>query len=82
MLSQSMTIQANQMVVAPLNMLLATTAVRDFKRMIHGSKVDEYPQDFIDEVYKIVAIIGVSLKKKSELVPYQLKGGAQVWHNQ
>ncbi|MDV3186358.1 MAG: retrotransposon gag domain-containing protein [Candidatus Phytoplasma australasiaticum] len=48
----------------------------------HGSKVDENPQEFIDEVYKVLSIIGVNSKEKMELVAYQLNGVAQVWFTQ
>lgn len=45
-------------------MATTTSRVRDFARMnpaeFHGFKVDEDSQDFIDKVYKIVAIMGVS----------------------
>lgn len=36
----------------------------------------------IDEVYKVVEIIGMSWEEKGELVTYQLKGVAQVWYTQ
>uniref|UniRef100_M1DR41 Uncharacterized protein n=1 Tax=Solanum tuberosum TaxID=4113 RepID=M1DR41_SOLTU len=40
------------------------TRIREFTWInlpeFHGSKVDEYPQEFIDEVYKIVGIMGLS----------------------
>lgn len=50
----------------------------DFIRMnpkkFHNSKVDEDPQELIDEVYKVLGVIGVSSKEKSELLTHQLKG--------
>ena len=56
--------------------------VRDFTRMnppeFHGSKVDEDPQAFIDEVGKVVTIMGVTSVEKAELAAYQLKGVAQI----
>lgn len=39
----------------------------------YGSKVDEYPSGFIDEVYKVLAIIGVSSIEKVVLASYKLK---------
>ena len=39
----------------------------------YGSKVDEEPQEFIDEVYKILHAMGVSSSEKVELATYQLK---------
>ena len=43
-----------------------------------GSKVEENPQGFIDEVYKVVDAIGVNSQEKVELATYQLKHVAQV----
>ena len=42
--------------------------------VFHGSKVDEDPQEFIDEVYKILSIMGVGPNEKAELAAYQLEG--------
>ena len=60
--------------------------IRDFTRMnppeFHGSKPNEDPQDFIEEIYKIVDIMGVATSVKAELAAYQLKGIAQIWFNQ
>ncbi|WMV50725.1 hypothetical protein MTR67_044110 [Solanum verrucosum] len=59
--------------------------VRDFMRMnppkFNGSKVEENPQEFIDKLYKILDIMGVTLVEKAELTAYQLKGAAQIWFN-
>ena len=38
--------------------------------------------DFIEECYRIVAIMGVPPNEKAELVAYQLKGVARVWFDQ
>src|SRR5688572_21980714 len=60
--------------------------IRDFTRMnppeFYGSKPNEDPQDFIEEIYKIVDIMGVATSVKAELAAYQLKGIAQIWFNQ
>lgn len=60
--------------------------VRDFIRMnppiFYRSKVDEDPQEFVDEIYKILNIIGVEPNEKPELTTYQLKGVAQIWYDQ
>ncbi|WMV19434.1 hypothetical protein MTR67_012819, partial [Solanum verrucosum] len=50
--------------------------------VFHGSKVEEDPQEFIDEVYKVLMIMGVTPVEKEELTTYQLKSVASVWFNQ
>ena len=45
-----------------------------------GSKVEEDPNGFIEEVYKTVAIMGVCSIQKAELAAYQLKDFAQIWY--
>ncbi|WMV24316.1 hypothetical protein MTR67_017701 [Solanum verrucosum] len=65
-----MTAQENSKVVAPVNSRVGTTAIRvkDFTTMnpreFHGSKVEEDPQEFIDEVHKIVEIMGITSVEK------------------
>src|SRR5688572_24818818 len=60
--------------------------IRDFTRMnppeFHGFKSNEDPQDFIEEIFKIVDIMGVASSVKAELVAYQLKGLARIWFTQ
>ncbi|KAH0705972.1 hypothetical protein KY285_010496 [Solanum tuberosum] len=60
--------------------------VRDFTRMnlleFLGSRVEEDHQEFVDEVYKVLMIMGVTPVGKVELASYQLKGVAQIWYNQ
>ncbi|WMV29515.1 hypothetical protein MTR67_022900 [Solanum verrucosum] len=86
-LGQAMTAKDNREVVAPVNpnMGRMATRIRNFTRMnlpeFHGSKVYEDPQEFIDDIYKIVGIIGLSTVE-IELVAYQLKGVARVWFEQ
>ncbi|WMV55302.1 hypothetical protein MTR67_048687 [Solanum verrucosum] len=48
----------------------------------HGYKVEKDPQEFIDEVYKVLMIMGVTQVEKKELTAYQLKGVVQIWFNQ
>ena len=60
------------------------SCLRDFSRInppnFYGSKVDENPQEFIDEVYKILYAMGVSSSEKVELAKYQLKDMDQTWY--
>ena len=46
----------------------------------NGFKVEEDPNWFIDEVYKTLAIMGLTSSEKEELASYQLNDVAQVWY--
>ena len=63
-----------------------TLRIRDFTMMItpifFGSKVEEDPQGFIDELFKVLDSMERSSKEKVELAAYQLKDVAQVWYEQ
>ncbi|XP_049348224.1 uncharacterized protein LOC125812798 [Solanum verrucosum] len=48
----------------------------------YGSKVDEDPQNFIDEVFRYLDAMGVTPREKADLASYQLKDVAQVWFEQ
>ena len=48
----------------------------------YGFKLNEDPQDFIEEIFKIFDIMGVASSEKAELAAYQLKGLPQIWFNQ
>ena len=50
--------------------------------MFFGSKLNEDPQDFLDEIYKILYVMGVSSIEKDELASYQLKDVSQTWYVQ
>ena len=43
-----------------------------------GTKLDEYPQGFIDEVFKVVDAMGVNPREKAKLNTYKLKYVAQM----
>ena len=45
-----------------------------------GSKVEYDPNGFIYEVYKTLAIMGLTSKVKTDLVAYQLKDVDQLWY--
>ncbi|WMV18788.1 hypothetical protein MTR67_012173 [Solanum verrucosum] len=70
-LAQAMMARANREVVARVNPNVGTVVarVRDLTRInppkFYGSKVEEDPQEFIDEVYKILAIMGVTPVEKA-----------------
>ena len=48
-----------------------TSRIRDFVRMnpytFHGTKVDKDPQSFIDEIFKVVDVMGMTLMERAEL---------------
>ena len=57
--------------------------LRDFTRMnppiFTGAKTSEDPQEFIDEVHKILVAMGATDIEKAELASYQLKDVAHTW---
>ena len=60
--------------------------LRDFTPMnpptFYGDKVEEEPQEFIDEIYKIFFTIGLYTIHKAELETFPIKDVAQAWHVQ
>src|SRR5688572_6162053 len=64
-MANAITMQASR------NMTTPASRVRDFTRMnppvFYGSKVEEDPQEFIDQLLKIVNIMGVNPIEKVEL---------------
>ena len=45
----------------------------------YSSKVEDNPQCFIDEVYKVLAIMDLTTVEKAELAAYQLRDIVQIW---
>ena len=43
----------------------------------YGSKIEEDPHEFIDEIYKILFSMGLTTSEKVELATFQLKGVSQ-----
>ncbi|XP_049394719.1 uncharacterized protein LOC125859009 [Solanum stenotomum] len=84
-LARAMTTQANTDVRPRVNAIesIVASRLRDFKRMnpptFLGSKVDEDPKFFIDEVIKILDAMGVTPREKAKLASYQFKDAVQVW---
>ncbi|XP_069155655.1 uncharacterized protein [Solanum lycopersicum] len=83
--SLDMTDQNNREVIPHPNqqVIAIASCLRDFTRMnpptFYGSKVKEDPQEFFDDVYKILLDMGLSTSEKAELATYQLKDGDQEW---
>ena len=50
--------------------------------IFYVSKVYEYPQDFIDEVYKKLHAMDVSTSEKAKLDTYQLKDVSETYYVQ
>ena len=80
---QAMTAQANRDIAPHLHQQVTTmvSRLRDFSQInpltFYGSKVDEDPQEFLYEVYKVLYAMGVTSSEKDELASYQLKNVAQ-----
>ena len=86
--SQAMTAQANRQVVPRPNNQVSTMTfhLRNFTMInpptFYGSKVEEDPQELINENYKILYAMGLSTSEKAELSTYKLKDVALTWYVQ
>ena len=85
---QALATQANQD-ISPhphQNVNTMTSRLRDFSLTnpptFDWFKVDEDPQEFPDEIYKILCAMGVSSSKKAELATYQLNDVAKTCYVQ
>ena len=79
MQAQAMTAQVNRQDVLRENPPVRSMAdrLRDFTRMnthiFPRAKTSEDPQEFVDEVHKILVAMGATDIEKAELASYQLK---------
>ncbi|TMX05474.1 hypothetical protein EJD97_018752 [Solanum chilense] len=82
--AQAIMAQANWELIPRPHQQVTTKAsrIRYFTWMnsptLYGFKVDEDPQEFTDEVSKILLAMGLTTSKKTELATYQLQDVAQV----
>ncbi|XP_019067675.1 uncharacterized protein [Solanum lycopersicum] len=85
--AQGITPQPNRKVATRENQHACTISsrLRALTRMnppiYFGSKVDEGPLDFLDQIYKTLFDMGMSTTEKAELAAYQLKDVALTWYN-
>ena len=83
--AQAMTSQANQEISPRPYQQVTTMASRlrdslEWTLLLSMGQFDEDHQEFIDEVYKILYVMGVSSSERAELATYQLKNVAQTWY--
>lgn len=88
MLAQEMTTQVNQQVVAPANLNRTVAAIRIWNFIWNNpsefnvSMVGKDPWDFIDEIQKILKIMGITPMESTDLTTYQYKGVDRTWCKQ
>ena len=86
--AQALMDQANRDIAPRFHQQVNTVVsrLRDLSRMnpptFYGSNVNEDPQEFIYEFYKILYAMGVSSSEKAELATYQLKDVSQTLYVQ
>ncbi|KAF3671894.1 hypothetical protein FXO37_07780 [Capsicum annuum] len=87
-LAQSVAAQNERPAVISANPVanLAAARIRDFTRInppsFFGSKPDEDPQEFVDQVQKVIDKMGVTSSQSDELAAYQLQDVAHTWYKQ
>ena len=68
------------------NAITTASTIRDFTSKnpptFNGSNVEEDPQGFIDEVFKVLDATDVSYTEKVDLATYKIKDVAQVGYKQ
>ena len=85
MQAHAMTDQVNQQNIQRENLPVRRIdkRLRDFTRMkpllFTGSNTTKDPQEFVDEVHKILVAMGGTDFEKAELASYQLKDVSQTW---
>ena len=42
----------------------------------------EDPQEFLDRVYKVLSVMGITSREKAVLESYRLRDVSQIWHTQ
>ena len=86
--AQTMTVQANRDIAACPHKQVTTmdSRLREFSQInpptFYGSKVYEYPQEFMDEVYMMLYDMGMSSSEQAKFGTYQLKDVVQTWYMQ
>ena len=43
--------------------------------------MEQDPQEFLDDVYKVLSAMGVTSREKAESASYQLREVSQVWYS-
>lgn len=83
-----MVVQANRDMLGLENTIggMGAYKVIEFLRMnpleLYFSKVEEYQNTLVEEVYNVLAIMGMFSIRKDEISTYQLKGVSQISYEQ
>ena len=88
LLDQHLVVQANRDMLGLENTIggMGAYKVIEFLRMnppeLYFSKVEEYQNTLVEEVYNVLAIMGMFSIRKDEISTYQLKGVSQISYEQ